>query len=560
MKKQLLTIGLMLVIVNIFLLSCSSNEDGPTSSLPTVTTTVASQINQTTATSGGNVTADGGATISARGICWSTSQNPTTTSPKTVEVGTTGVFESSLTGLTANTQYYVRAYATNSVGTSYGTQINFTTTSIVIAPPVLTTSATSAITATTATSGGNVTSIGGAPITARGVCWSTTANPTTTNDKTTETGSTGIFTSAITGLAASTQYYVRAYATNSGGTAYGTQVSFTTVNATVALPSVTTTAISAITQTTASGGGNVTSIGGAPVTARGICWATTANPTTANNFVAATGTIGSFVSAISSLTASTQYYVRAYATNSAGTAYGTQVSFTTLAATSTGPTGGSAVCNGTQPTVVVPITSSTGKIWMDRNLGASRTANAKNDYQAYGCLYQWGRGNDGHASITYTMGQDDAWGVSAGTAVNGTTATRSTSDSPGNALFIKNESSLPYDWRNPKNDNLWQGAAGINNPCPAGYRVPTRTEFVAELSAYSITGGNSAYNSIHKFVLAGDRAFDSGSVRDQGVDATFWTSTVSGGESYNITVQAGAVYSNVANGRAGGYSVRCIKN
>ena len=90
--------------------------------------------------------------------------------------------------------------------------------------------------------------------------------------------------------------------------------------------------------------------------------------------------------------------------------------------------------------------------------------------------------------------------------------------------------------------------------------MPTRTEFVAEVTAYSISNGTAAYNSIHKFPLAGDRAFDSGSVRDQGVDAMYWTSTAGTSQSYSISIQPGAVYTNAENGRAGGHSVRCIKN
>lgn len=560
MKKFLPYFILTLILSTAILFSCSSSDDTDSSAAPTVNTTSASLINQTTATSGGNVTSDGGAAITARGICWSITETPTTSNSKTIESGTTGVFASVLTGLAADTQYYVRAYASNSKGTSYGAQITFTTTNTTIAPAVVTTTAISAITSTTATAGGNVTSIGGGPLSARGVCWSTAANPTTENDKTTQTGSTGAFTSSLTALTANTVYYVRAYATNSGGTAYGSQVTFTTLASSIALPTVTTTIATAITASSASSGGNVTSIGGAPVTARGICWATTANPTTANTIVAATATTGVFTSQISGLSANTMYYVRAFATNSAGTAYGSQISFTTTAVAANGPTGGSAVCNGSQPTVVVPITSSTGIIWMDRNLGASRAANAKNDYQAYGCLYQWGRGNDGHASITYTMGQEDGWGNNAGSAVNGSTNILSSSDNPGNALFIISGTNLPYDWRSPKNNNLWQGAAGINNPCPTGYRVPTRTEFAAEITAYSVNGGTSAYNSLHKFPLAGDRAFDSASVRGQGVDAMYWTSTASDKQAYTISIQPGAVYTNVDNGRAGGHSVRCIKN
>jgi hypothetical protein len=93
----------------------------------TVTTTAISDIDKTTATGGGNVTADGGATVTARGICWSTSQNPTISGSHTTDGTGTGSFTSSMTGLTANTTYYVRAYATNSAGTAYGEEMSFTT-------------------------------------------------------------------------------------------------------------------------------------------------------------------------------------------------------------------------------------------------------------------------------------------------------------------------------------------------------------------------------------------------------------------------------------------------
>ena len=99
---------------------------------PTVTTITVSAIATTTATTGGNVTADGGATVTARGVVWSTATNPTIANPtKTVNGTGTGTFVSSITGLTANTTYYVRAYATNSVGTSYGNEISFKTLSTV---------------------------------------------------------------------------------------------------------------------------------------------------------------------------------------------------------------------------------------------------------------------------------------------------------------------------------------------------------------------------------------------------------------------------------------------
>ena len=188
---------------------------------PTLTTTTASLITTTTAKCGGNVTSDGGATITSRGICWGTTTNPLVTGSHTSDGTDTGVFTSSITGLAANTLYYVRAYASNSAGTAYGNEVSFITLAI-------TTTAASSITANTVQSGGNVISDGGATIISRGVCWGTTTNPLVSGSHTSDGTGTGVFTSNITGLVANTLYYVRAYATNSLGTAYGNEVSFTT--------------------------------------------------------------------------------------------------------------------------------------------------------------------------------------------------------------------------------------------------------------------------------------------------------------------------------------------
>ena len=303
-------------------------EATSTSGLPTVTTAAVTAITQTTATSGGNVTANGGATVTARGVCWGTVTCPIITGSHTADGNGNGTFVSNITGLTAGTLYYVRAYATNSAGTSYGNELSFTTLPN-INPPTVTTTAVTTITQTTATSGGNVTSNGGATVTARGVCWSTTPAPVTTNNHTSDGTGSGTFVSNITGLTAGTLYYVRAYATNSAGTSYGNELSFTTLP-NINPPTLTTAAVTTITQTTATSGGNVTSNGGATVTARGVCWNITPAPVITNNHTSDGTGSGSFVSNITGLTAGTLYYARAYATNSAGTSYGNELSFTTL--------------------------------------------------------------------------------------------------------------------------------------------------------------------------------------------------------------------------------------
>ena len=190
--------------------------------VPTITTTAISGITESSALSGGNVMSTGGATILSRGVVWGTTTGPTISNSKTVDGVGTGTFVSTLTGLTANTVYYVRAYATNSVGTAYGDEVHFTTLPAAVLPSITTTNISN-ITSSTATSGGYINSEGGAPVTARGVVWGTSQNPTVLNFLTTDGTGAGAFTSAITGLALNTTYYVRAYATNSVGTAYGNQ-------------------------------------------------------------------------------------------------------------------------------------------------------------------------------------------------------------------------------------------------------------------------------------------------------------------------------------------------
>ena len=192
----------------------------------TVTTTAATDVSYTTATVGGEVTFDGYASVTERGVCYSTSQNPTISNSKISSGSGTGSFSVSLTGLSVGTTYYARAYAINSKGTSYGEQVSFTTNTITL-PIVITTAATNVF-YTTATVGGEVTFDGYASVTERGVCYSTSQNPTTSSNKISSGSSTGSFSVSLTGLSDGTTYYVRAYAINSKGTSYGEQVSFTT--------------------------------------------------------------------------------------------------------------------------------------------------------------------------------------------------------------------------------------------------------------------------------------------------------------------------------------------
>jgi len=181
-----LCIGIMLIMQ-----SCKKK---PT--LPVLTTINIAGITQTGAISGGIVKDDGGAQVTSRGVCWGTAINPKTSSDKTSDGTGTGIFTSSITGLTAGTRYYVRAYATNSEGTGYGNEVSFNSNPILLA--TITTVSVSAITTTSAMTGGNITSDGGSEVTARGVCWGTVTEPALTGSHTFDGTGIGNFSSSLT--------------------------------------------------------------------------------------------------------------------------------------------------------------------------------------------------------------------------------------------------------------------------------------------------------------------------------------------------------------------------
>lgn len=225
---------------------------------------------------------------------------------------------------------------------------------------------------------------------------------------------------------------------------------------------------------------------------------------------------------------------------------------------------GTVHCNPQNRTAVVEVTNpTTGKTWMDRNLGAERVAASSTDALAFGDLYQWGRGADGHQcrnSLEQTA--------------------RSALDKPGHSKFITVTRSTNFpenDWRDPQNNNLWQGVSGINNPCPEGFRLPTDTEVRAERLTWSSQSHTGAFNSVLKLPLAGYRDIN-GDVLSTAQGSAYgfiWTSSDSGnsptaGDSYIQYKSDALAYNNTGDNpasafenpydRARGYSVRCIKN
>jgi hypothetical protein len=202
---------------------------------------------------------------------------------------------------------------------------------------------------------------------------------------------------------------------------------------------------------------------------------------------------------------------------------------------------GSVFCSSGATQVVDVTNPTTGKIWMDRNLGATQVAASSTDANSYGDLYQWGRRADGHQCRT-----------------SPTTATLSSVDQPAHGDFIIANSG-DYDWRNPQNDNLWQGLNGVNNPCPSGYRLPTNAELDAERLSWSSNNSAGAFASPLKLPVAGFRSGINGSLVDVGTYGLYWSSSVVGigsGSLFFVSSDVN-VYSDA---RAFGFSVRCLKD
>jgi uncharacterized protein (TIGR02145 family) len=227
MKKVYFKLSVLFIAIST-VQSCATSENTPSNTTPTITTTNISNITLNSASSGGNVSSDGGDAVTTRGIVWNTATAPTISLTTKTNDGTgTGNFSSSITSLIPSSTYFVRAYATNSIGTAYGNELSFTTGAVVL--PTVSTTAITNVTINSAVSGGTITADGGGNITARGIVWSTSQNPTIAlTTKTTDGTGVGSFVSNVATLAQNTTYYVKAIATNNAGTAYGNQVEFKT--------------------------------------------------------------------------------------------------------------------------------------------------------------------------------------------------------------------------------------------------------------------------------------------------------------------------------------------
>ena len=517
--------------IRVFALKKEEIMYGPQESFKTrdgivqLTTANPLQVMAFTARLGGNIIYDGGENVTTRGVCFGTQPNPGFSDTCVSSGAGIGSFEVTIQQLIPDTQYFTRAFATNGVGTVFGNERSFTTRDGIVQ---LTTANPTQVTAFTAWVGGSIANDGGAGITSRGVCYGTQPNPGFSDTCVSSGAGIGSFGVTIQSLALDTQYFVRAYATNAVGTVFGNQQSFRTRNG---VPSLTTTKPFDVRRTSARTGGNITNNGGAVITAAGVCYVQgfTA-PTLDDTCIPRTPGLNTFELLLEDLIPGKTYTVRAYATNQFVTAWGDIYNFTTL----DWPI-------DTETAVVNVINPTTGRTWMDRNLGATHVATSSTDSEAFGDLYQWGRAADGHQKRN-----------------SPTTSTLSSTDQPGHGDFILAPNS-PFDWRSPQNDNLWQGVNGINNPCPSGYRLPTEAEWNAERNSWSSNNASGAFSSPLKLPMAGYRNRSSGSLLNVGSNGFYWSRTVSG--SFARYLYFDSSDANMYSGsRAHGIAVRCLED
>jgi uncharacterized protein (TIGR02145 family) len=381
--------------------------------------------------------------------------------------------------------------------------------------------------------GGNITSQGSSPVTERGLVWSTSPAPTLSSPGKAIATTVGLgpYTLSMTGLVPGTKYYVRAFATNGELAGYGNEGSFTTLQSFAVAPTLTTNAITGHNVLSALGEGKLIDQGSSSIVEQGFVWSMSPSPTVSSigKVVLPYTGIGTYQLPIIGLNPSTQYYVRAYATNGETTGYGNEQSFTTLNTLFVPGNGVTDVDGNTYNSIII-----NGQEWMKENLKVSKYRNGASIPTGLSDS-QWGSTNSGAYSIYGN--NDDLYGK----------------------LYN------------------WYAVTDSRKLCPAGWHVPADSEWtmlenylggsaIAGTKMKSKTGWTSpdavaTNESGFSGLPGGSRAY-SGAYWDSGITAIWWSSTDYSGldaklwglQRYSSFLGSGHDYKN------DGFSVRCLKD
>jgi len=387
--------------------------------------------------------------------------------------------------------------------------------------PTITTNDITNITINSCNSGGNIANNGGKPITSRGVCWSNSTNPSIYDNKTLDGSGIGSFSSLLSDLEYGTTYYVRAYATNEIGTGYGEQVTFTTLNP----PSVDVSI----------------EIEGYDAT-----FTVSAQYTTSYSWDYGDGN----TSTIEESHIHTYDEIGVYSVTLIVYGEGGEMEKTFIIGV---PSSVTFTYSGTQVTYGTVVFAS--RIWLDRNLGATRVAVSKDDDNAFGDLFQWGRTIDGHQNRASQTIQSDM-----------TLDTQPVEGfDPEYGYFIIPPGE-PGDWADPSWIHRWTDAEGIKTSadgCPNGWRIPTNSEWQLALEEGEWLDGEDAFNSSLKLPYGGYKIWNTnGVIAGEGTGGNYWSSTPIGEYAGRLSFgDSGIGVSTTAGSRrANAMSIRCIND
>ena len=514
-----------------------SNPATPTPSpsnkeLPTVSTDRIDGISYKAATVVSSVSKDGNSSLTDKGIVYGKNPNPTVLTAINMPNSGNGIgtFNTNLSNLEMGTTYYVRTYATNSVGTAYSEQKTFTT--LATAAPTLYLNTIYDILQESAKGGGNITSQGSSPVTERGLVWSTSPAPTMSSPGKAIATTVGLgpYSLSMTGLVPGTKYYVRAFATNGELTGYGNEGSFTTLQSFAVAPTLTTNAITGNNVLSALGGGKLIDQGSSSIVEQGLVWSLSPSPTVSSigKVVLPFTGIGTYQLPIIGLNPSTQYYIRAYATNGETTGYGNEQSFITLNTLFEPGNGVTDIDGNTYNSIII-----NGQEWMKENLKVSKYRNGASISTDLSNS-QWGSTNSGACSI---YGNDDD-------------------------LYGK-----LYNW---------YAVTDSRKLCPAGWHVPTYSEWTIldnYLGGIAIAGGKmksktgwtsqniGATNESDFSGLPGGRRRYDGDYWDGGSQGYWWSTTEYSSEVWHKRLEKYNYESFWGlNDKNNGFSVRCLKD